>query len=207
MIKKEEIKYKFISLLIVIYLEYINKKDNNIHYNEKTTKIYCNIQKLLLNSSHYKDKEGLGLWRIFLLLDICLFSKQEVREKNIQTISNFYKNLNEDYNEVEILAYEIILSNCQSKNFLDNIIKEGNSISIFNLIKIILKFPNIMSKSTDSILKIFQYIYEISQKILKSSNIKKILVQLLGVLISYILKQGNKYEGGDVPNTQLKKYN
>ena len=96
--KKEEMKYKLLTLLIVIFFEYINKKNNNINYNEKTTKIYYTIQTLLSNSSFTKNKEALGLWRIYLLLDICLFEKQEKIEKNIKDIYNFYKNLNDDYN-------------------------------------------------------------------------------------------------------------
>ena len=54
--KKENAKYKLLSLLIVIYLEYINKKENNINYNHKTTNIYYNIQTLLSNSQYTKNK-------------------------------------------------------------------------------------------------------------------------------------------------------
>jgi hypothetical protein len=75
--KKEEVKYKFISLLIVIFLEYISQKNNDINYNDKTKKIYYTIQTLLKHSPYIHNNESLGLWKIYLLFDICLFSKQE----------------------------------------------------------------------------------------------------------------------------------
>ena len=193
--RKEEVKYKLLSLLIVIYLEYLSQKGNNKEYNSKTKNIYYTIQTLLANSPYFNDKQGLGLWRISLLLDIVLFSNQEKNEENFKTIFNYYKNLNEDYSEVENLAYELILPYSKTDAVLEKLLffnyNELNWLGVFNLLKIILKFPNIINKvKYPKIKMILSYILEISQRLSKSSlNLKKILVQTLGLIITYISKQ------------------
>ena len=209
--RKEEMKYKLISLLIIIYLEYLNKNDYNKDYNEQTRKIYYTIQSLLSHSPYLKDKEGLGLWRIFLLLDICLFSEQETKENNIQSIFNFYKNLNEDYSNIEILVYEFIISLSKTDNPLEKLItyyyKEGNLFGVFNPLKIILKFPNIINKAKDSTIKLLlNYIYEISPRLQSKNNLinKKILVQLLGLIVTFISKKRENINKGDNDNMKSK---
>ena len=208
--KKEEVKYKFISLLIIIFLEYISQKNNDINYNDKTKRIYYTIQTLLKHSPYIHNNESLGLWKIYLLFDICLFSKQETREENIKTIYGFYKNLNDDYNDIEILAYELILPNSQSDNAFEKLFlfyyTDGNLAGIFNLLKIILKFPNIINKAKDSTIKIIlNYIYDISPKLNKSTNsYKKIFVQIIGLFISYLSKQREYMIKQDNDNLRIK---
>ena len=194
--KKEEVKYKLLSLITVIFLEYLTQKcNNNIEYNSKTKNIYYTIQTLLANSPFSKDKEGLGLWRISLLLDVILFSPQEKNEENIMRIYNFYKGIIDEYSEVENLAYELILPYSKTDTILETIfnrnITEGNYMGPFNLLKIILKFPNIITKGKYSTIKIIlNYINDISQRIPKSSvHFKKVLIQMLGLIIAYIIKQ------------------
>ena len=192
--KKEEVKYKLLSLLIVIYLEYLNKKDNNINYSNTTENIFYNIQALLSKSAFAKDKEGLGFWRFYLLLDICLFSKQELREENISTFFNFYKYVNDDYINIENLTYELIIPNSQNENLLAKIYtiyyNDGNTLNFFNILKIILRYPNVINIFNLSFSKILlNYIYEMVSRNLKNLNYKKILVQIIGLLISDISKK------------------
>ena len=189
--KKENAKYKLLSLLIVIYLEYINKKENNINYNCKTTNIYYNIQTLLSNSPYTKNKETLGLWRIYLMLDICLFSEQNENESNITTIFDFNKYLDEDYNDIENLEYELVLPKIQDKNLLEKILKSYYSeLIIINFSKIILKFPNIVNKLSLSFLKIITNgIYELFTRLGKNNTYKKLLIQIIGLITSFISKQ------------------
>ena len=208
--KKEEAKYKLLSLLIVVFLEYIKQKNKDINYNEKTKKIYYTIQTLLAHSPFTLNDECLGIWRIYLLFDIVLFSKQEKREENIKTIYSFYKNLNDDYNEIDLLAYELILPNSQLDNVFEKLFicyyNDGNFTGIFNLLKIFLKFPNIINKTRDSTVKyILNYIYEISPKLTKSTNsFKKIFVQIIGLLITYISKQREYSIKQDNNNLKIK---
>ena len=210
--KKEVSKYKLLSIVIVIYLEYINKKENNVNYNEKTTNIYYNIQTLLSNSPYINNKKALGLFRIYLLLDIILFSKQKEKEENITTIFNFYKNLNEEYNDVQNLAYEIIIPNIQNQNLLEQILKlyysEGG---IFNILKIILKFPNIINKLTYSFIKIIlSNIYELASRISNNISYKKILLQsiaILGLLTKYISNKRDSIKNSDNENSEIKYIN
>ena len=208
--KKEEVKYKLTSLLIIIYLEYLNKNNYNKDHNEQTRNIFYTIQSILSHSPYLKDKEGLGLWRIYLLLDICLFSERESKENNIKNISNFYKNLNEDYSNIEIIAYELIFPFSQTDNALEQLIlyynSESNFSGIFNLLKIILKFPNIINKATDSTMKlILNFIYEISSKLSKNSLIhKKILIQSLGLIVAYLSSQREIINKGNNENRKCK---
>jgi len=208
--KKEEMKYKLISLLIIVYLEYLNKKDGNKDYNDQTRNIFYTIQNILSHSPYLKDKEGLGLWRIYLLLDICLFSEREAKENNIKNISNFYKNLNEDYSNIEIIAYELIFPFSQTDNALEQLIiyynSEGNISGTFNLLKIILKFPNIINKAKDStIIFLLNFIYDISSKLSKNNVVhRKILVQSLGLIVSYISNQREMFNKGDKENMKCK---
>ena len=193
--KKEEAKYKLLTLIIAIYIEYIKQKGNNFKYSDKTEKIYYTIQTLLTNSPFYLDKNGLGIWKIYLLLGNILFSSQEENENNNKIIYDFYKKLNEDYNDIENLAYEIILSNSKTDDILEKFytyyLKEGNFGWILNLLKIILKFPYCINKAKESTIKnIINYILDISPKLSKTSlNVKKLLVQTLGLIISYVCKQ------------------
>ena len=195
--KKEEVKYKFLSLIIVIYLEYIRNNDinNDINYKTKIEKIYYTIQTLLSNSPYYNDKEGLGLWRIMLFIDIILFSKLEEKEENIKIIFNFCKNFNDDYNDNENLAYELILPYSKNENIFEKLFllnyNEANLMGIFNLLKILLKFPKIINKLKESTIKLFlNYIYEIAPRLSKSTlNFKKNLIQIMGLIITYISKQ------------------
>jgi hypothetical protein len=119
----------------------------------------------------------------------------DLNENNIKNISNFYKNLNEDYSNIENIAYELIFPFSQTYNALEQLIiyykSESNFSGIFNLLKIILKFPNIINKTTDSSIKlILNFIYEISSKLSKNSLIhKKILIQSLGLIVAYISNQ------------------
>ena len=207
--KKEEAKYKLLTLIIVIYTEYINQKGNNFKYNEKTEKIYYIIQTLLSNSPFYNDKNGLGIWKIYSLFGILIFSPQEENEKNMKIIYDFYKKLNEDYNEIENLAYEIIVSNSKNDDILEKFytyyLNEGNFSWILSLFKIILKFPYCINKAKDSTIKnIINYISDISPKLPKTSlNVKKLLVQTLGLIISYVCKQKELIAKGENANLQI----
>ena len=209
--KKEEMKYKLISLLIIIYLEYLNKNNYTRDYNEQTRNIYYTIQALLSYSPYLNDKKGLGLWRIYLLLGICLFSEPETKEKNILNIYNFYKNLNEDYSNIEIITYEFLISLSKTDNILENLItyyyKEGNFFGAFNPFKILLKFPNIINKAKDSTVRLLlNYIYEISPRLQSKNNLinKKILIQLLGLIVTYISKKREIIDKGENENVKYK---
>ena len=180
--KKEETKYKLISLLIVIYLEYLKQKNINYDYNDKTRNIYYNIQALLSNSPFSKDKNGLGLWRIYLLLDIILFSKKESNEQHIEMIYNFYNKLNEDYQNIGILANQSIILNSQNDKTLEKVFilyaQEEN---------LLLKLPNIIHKLKVSMIKII--LKKIDEQLRKNINKNKYFVELIGLVISYISKK------------------
>ena len=140
-----------------------------------------------------------------------MFSEQETKENNIQNIFNFNKNLNEDYSNIEIIAYEFIISLSKTDNALENLItyyyKDGNLFGVFNPLKIILKFPNIINKAKDSTVKLLlNYIYEISPRLQSKNNLinKKILVQLLGLIVTFISKKREITNKGDYENTKSK---
>ena len=208
--KKEEVKYKLLSILIVVYLEYINKKENNINYNDKTTKIYYTIQSILSNSSFAEEEQDNGIWRIYFLLGIILFSQQEINEQNIRTTFIFYKNLNDDNNYIAYLADEIILSNSHSQNLLDKYcLQYYNDPSLagkINILKVIIKYPSFANNFNDSTIKIIlNIVYEISLKSSKNINYKRLLVQSIGFLISYISKQREiANNSGDTTELKIK---
>ena len=200
--KKEEMKYKLLLLIIIIYLEYINKKENNINYNDKTKKIYYTIQSILSNSSFADEEQDIGIWRIYLLLGIILFSKQEDIEKNIKIIFILNKNLNEDTNYFENFENELIISNSHSEKFIDYFIQYYNYSGLINILKIIIKYPhsaNYLNES--SIKKILNYIFFfISSRSTININDKKIFIQFIGFLISYISKKRETENNAEDPN-------
>ena len=115
--KKEESKFKLIILLIILYQQYLSYKNKSIN-DSRINNIYYQIQSLLEYSPSYDKTNQLGLWRIYLFLAICIFSEQNKREqeKNLEIIFNFNRKLNEDYEDIKNLIYDLVLSNTKSES-------------------------------------------------------------------------------------------
>ena len=189
--KDEESKYKLIILLIILYKEYISHKDKLIN-DDRIKKIFYTIQSMLDYSPCYENKNQLGLWRIYLFLAICIFSEQDKREqeKNLEIIFNFNRRLNEDFNDVQNLIYELVLSNSKKEESISHIftytIKDNPFNGVF-FFKLFLKYPyminNIGDKFIRDILNCIYKLREISKFVEKKKNL---FVQIIGMVILYI---------------------
>ena len=200
--KKEENKYKLLTLLIVLYKEFLSQKNINEKYNQKIKNIYYNIQALLSYSPLYENIKQVGLWRIYLFFGICLFTEQKTKEEkqNLEIIFNFDKKLIEDYSDIQNLTYELILPNSINSETLFNLYRyhtfENPNYSIYFL-KIILKYPKIINRATDLLIKEFlNNTYELMARMARSKNLfsihKKVFMQIIGLFILYLNKEREK---------------
>ena len=189
--KDEESKYKLISLLIILYKEYISHKNKLIN-DERINKIFYTIQSMLDYSPCYESKNQLGLWRIYLFLAICFFSEQNKREqeKNLEIIFNFNRKLNEDFNDIQNLIYELVLSNSKKEESISKIfaciIKENLLNGVF-FFKLILKYPYMVNTIGNKFIKdILGCIYKLRDIIKFLEKKKNLFVQVIGMVILYI---------------------
>ena len=202
--KKEESKYKLLILLIVIYKEYLSRKNNNNIFSKKVKEIHYNIQALLNYSPLYEEKNQAGLWRIYLFLGICLFTDQKAKdqEKNLDIIFNFNKKLNDEFSDIQNLTYELILPYSNNEESIENLYKfhagENPSFIIYFL-KIILKFPNIINNSKESLTKeLLNNIYEMMGRPKNTVVHKKIFLQIIGLFTLTITKMKKKTLSSEV---------
>ena len=189
--KEEESKYKLIILLIILYKQFIFHKDKSIN-DDRIKKIFYTIQSMLDYSPCYEYKNQLGLWRIYLFLAICIFSDQNKREqkKNLEIIFNFNRKLYDDFNDIQNLIYELVLSNTKKEETISNIftytIKENSFNGIF-FFKLFLKYPNTINCIGNKFLKdILGYIYKLREVNKFIEKKKNLFVQMLGMIILYI---------------------
>ena len=146
-----------IILLIILYKEYISHKDKLIN-DDRIKKIFYTIQSMLDYSPCYENKNQLGLWRIYLFLAICIFSEQDKREqeKNLEIIFNFNRRLNEDFNDVQNLIYELVLSNSKKEESISHIftytIKDNPFNGVF-FFKLFLKYPYMINNIGDKFIR------------------------------------------------------
>ena len=203
--KKEEKKYQLLILLIVLYKEYLNQKNFDNNYNEKTKNIYYNIQALLSYSPLYENEKDLGYWRIYLFFGICLFNDKIKIEgqKNLQIIFNFCKKLNEENLDAQNLIYELIISNCTKDETFYSLFKYSTTESPNNgifFLNIILKYPNIFYNLKEYIIK---DLLLITYELIASKNFfnhKKTFLQTIGLFTSYISKARNNLLNNQIIN-------
>ena len=94
--------------------------------------------------------------KIYWLLNACLLTKlfeNRNNEKYIDTITNFYKNIGEEYINISNLAYELIFPFSKDGkayiNIIKNLFQEKNSyIQLFQLFSLLLKFPKVFKNQT-----------------------------------------------------------
>ena len=206
--KKEENKYKLISLLIVLYKEYLSKKNINKDFNQRTKNIYYNIQAILTYSPLYENNSYLGLWRTHLFLGICLFSDQDkIEEKNnIEIIFNFLKRLNDEYYDILNMTYEIILPNSKREEIIPSLYKRHMSENLNNgilFLKIFLKFPKIIFSLKEVMVKdLLNNIYEMLPRSKLFTNNKKIFLQIIGLFTLYMSKEKAKKSNSEPDKTK-----
>ena len=206
--KKEDAKYKLLILLIILYKEYLSRKNINKDSNQKLKNIHYNIQALLAFSPFYDKKNQEGLWKIYLFFGICLFSdkKSFEEDENLNIIINFNKKIYDS--DIQNIYYEYILSNCKNENAIEKFFTKyacENLINAINYFKIILKFPSILNNSKIAIMKIIlNYIgYEIMPKVKYFSEYKKIWVQIIGLICSNIKKERENNNLTDAEKNKL----
>ena len=196
--KKEESKYKLLILVIVLYKEYLMKKNINKDFSQKIKNIHYNIQALLSYFPLYENNNHIGLWRIYLFFGICLFTDQRTKEEknNLEIIFNFMKTFNDDYLDVLNLTYELMFPNINNDQNLYHLYKyhtiENNNIAIYFL-KIILKFPSILDNLKDLVIKeLLNNIYEMMTRTKIFLIHKKIFLQMIGLFTLYMSKEKAK---------------
>lgn len=189
-------KWKLFSLIITIFSEHFQLKSENANSNNNTDDIsiiFNNIKKIA-KMQDFESKQNTS--KIYWLLNACLLTKlfeNRNNEKYIDTITNFYKNIGEEYINISNLAYELIFPFSKDgkayTNIIKNLFQEKNSyIQLFQLFSLLLKFPKVFKNQTPTLITqtlnfVYKYTIQFSQL---SFYYKKMLVQLLGLLIMYL---------------------
>ena len=186
-------KFKLTILIILIFSYYYKKNFQNNIYNEEINIIYLNIQKLCTPTESESNQD---IAKLYWLLLGTLFTNlnDNFSTEKIESIYNTFKTINDDYNNLAVASYEIILPNIkqnQIQETIKTIFNERANTRFFQCLVILIQFPYLFKKFFYSIYNlIFRFIYR------AASNYNRIfpyhrrfIVQLTGTWVSFILNE------------------
>ena len=155
--------------------------------------VFTNIRKIV-KFQEVENKQNIA--KIYWLLTACSLAKvveNKNSEKYLNLITTFYKNTGEEYINISNLAYEIIFPYSKDgKGYLESLktlyLEKNSYTQIFQMFSLLLKFPKVFkTNSIPFVAQISSFVYKYTMQFFQFNYYyRKMLVQILGLLIKYI---------------------
>ena len=198
-------KWKLCSLIITIFSEFFELRTESsfASNSDVMSTVFTNIRKIV-KFQEVENKQNIS--KIYWLLTACSLAKvveNKNSEKYLNLITTFYKNTGEEYINISNLAYEIIFPYSKDgKGYLESLktlyLEKNSYTQIFQMFSLLLKFPKVFkTNSIPFVAQISSFVYKYTMQFFQFNYYyRKMLVQILGLLIKYINneKEFNKEE-------------
>lgn len=193
-------KFKLTILIILIFSDYYKNNSQNNSFNEEINNLYLNIQKLCTPTESESNQD---VAKLYWLLLGTLFTNlnDNFSTEKIESIFNTFKNISDDYNNLAIASYEIILPNIkqnQIQETIKTIFNERQNTKFFQCLVILIQLPYLFKKFFYLIYNlIFRFIYRAASQYNRIYPYhRRFIVQLTGTWISFISNERKLIQEG-----------
>ena len=203
LIEKDNIeKFKFTILIILIFSNYYKNNITKNKYKEEINNLYLNIQKLCTPTESESNQD---VAKLYWLLLGTLFTNlnDSFSSEKIYSIYNTFKNISDDYNNLAVASYDIILPNIQENQIAETvkiIFNERANSKFFQCLVLLTQSPNLFKKFFYSVFNpIYSFIYRVASQYNRIYTYhRRFIVQLTGTWISFISNQRKLIKEGNI---------